>query len=77
MTYKQTSLPDLIYIPVKLKSGATVFVSNQPGGVVVHLPEQNETIYAPLSELVEYIVTVQPEEPEEKPKLRVVKDQHK
>ena len=79
MTYKQSKLPDVSYIPIKLKSGATVFVSNQPGGIIVFNPASNETVFAPLDELVEYISTVQPEEPEAKPepKLRVVKDPHK
>jgi hypothetical protein len=47
----------------------------------VYDPAKNETVFAPLEELVEYIVTAPVEEPEvkpENPKLRVVKDpQHK
>lgn len=81
MTFKQPKLPKLAYIPVDLKNGSTVFVSNHERGIVVYYPDKNETVFAPLDELVEYIVSAPAEEPElpkpESSKLRVVNDIHK
>jgi hypothetical protein len=77
MTFKQPKLPKLTYIPIELKSGSTVLVANPDRGIVVYDPSKNETVFAPLEELVEYIMTAPVEEPEVKPdssKLRVVKN---